>query len=96
MAAPLHRLHTYRPPSPPVSLRHLPFYAAERGPNVRALRRILLTYAMYNFNLRYCQVRFTLHAAIQVMCTADGLSLSWSPMLRPGSKELGSDHTPLL
>ena len=63
MAAPLPRLHTYRPPSPPASLRHLPFYAAERGPNVRALRRILLTYAMYNFNLRYCQVRFTLHAA---------------------------------
>ena len=37
--------------------RHLPFYATERGPNVAALRRILLTYAMYNFNLGYCQVK---------------------------------------
>lgn len=38
--------------------RHLPFYATEKGPNVAALRRILLTYAVYDFNLGYCQVRW--------------------------------------
>jgi len=35
--------------------RALPFFSAERGPNIRALRHILLTYGMYNFNLGYCQ-----------------------------------------
>eukprot|EP00798_Chlamydomonas_sp_ICE-L_P015220 gene15220-21299_t len=32
-----------------------PFYAIEGGPHARSLRRILLTYTMYNFNLGYCQ-----------------------------------------
>ena len=31
--------------------------AARRGRNVRALRSVLLTYAMYNFDLGYVQVR---------------------------------------
>ena len=34
-----------------------PFFAGEDNPNVAALRRILLTYSMYNFDLGYCQVR---------------------------------------
>lgn len=33
------------------------FYGGARNPNVKALRRILLTYSMYNFDLGYCQVR---------------------------------------
>jgi hypothetical protein len=37
--------------------RAQPFYRAERGRNVRALRSVLLTYAMYNFDLGYVQVR---------------------------------------
>ena len=34
-----------------------PFYSGEDNPNVATLRRILLTYSMYNFDLGYCQVR---------------------------------------
>lgn len=49
--------------------RHLPFFALERGPNVAALRRILLTYAMYNFNLGYCQGMSDLASPLlYVMC----------------------------
>jgi Rab-GTPase-TBC domain len=33
------------------------FYAGDRNLHVKALRRILLTYSMYNFDLGYCQVR---------------------------------------
>lgn len=36
--------------------RHLPFFAEERGPNMRVLRRVLLTYAMHNPKIGYCQV----------------------------------------
>ncbi|MEW5312825.1 MAG: hypothetical protein WDW38_004430 [Sanguina aurantia] len=35
--------------------RALPFYAAEKGPHQTALRNMLLTYTMYNFDLGYCQ-----------------------------------------
>ena len=38
-----------------------PFYSGEDNPNVATLRRILLTYSMYNFDLGYCQVR--IHSA---------------------------------
>ena len=47
-----------------VPSRGLPFYAAERGPHVRSLRRVLLSYAMYNFNLRYCQVKWQQHLSL--------------------------------
>ncbi len=33
------------------------FYAREGGPHTRALRNVLLTYCMFNFDLGYCQVR---------------------------------------
>lgn len=33
-----------------------PFFAGPDNPNVASLRRILLTYSMYNFDLGYCQV----------------------------------------
>lgn len=35
--------------------RALPFFAKEYSPNLKALRNILLTYTMYNFDLGYCQ-----------------------------------------
>jgi len=37
--------------------RGVPFYADSRNPNVAMLRRILLTYSIYNFDLSYCQAR---------------------------------------
>lgn len=36
--------------------RGVPFFAGSRNPNVAMLRRILLTYSIYNFDLSYCQV----------------------------------------
>lgn len=35
--------------------RSLPFFAKEHSPNLKALRNILLTYTMFNFDLGYCQ-----------------------------------------
>lgn len=35
--------------------RSQPFYRAERGRNVRMLRAILLSYAIYNYDLGYVQ-----------------------------------------
>lgn len=35
--------------------RGVPFFAGSRNPNVAMLRRILLTYSIYNFDLSYCQ-----------------------------------------
>ena len=37
--------------------RTQPFFAGPKNPNVKALRRICLSYTMYNFDLSYCQVR---------------------------------------
>lgn len=37
-----------------------PFFSGERNSHLKALRRILLTYCMYNFDLGYCQV--SMHA----------------------------------
>jgi Rab-GTPase-TBC domain len=37
--------------------RGVPFFAGSRNPNVAMLRRILLTYSIYNFDLSYCQAR---------------------------------------
>ncbi|GJP50623.1 hypothetical protein CLOM_g9766 [Closterium sp. NIES-68] len=35
--------------------RHLPFFAGEGNGNLQRLRRILVTYSFYNFDLGYCQ-----------------------------------------
>ncbi len=37
--------------------RGVPFFAGSHNPNVAMLRRILLTYSIYNFDLSYCQAR---------------------------------------
>lgn len=40
--------------------RGVPFFAGSRNPNVAMLRRILLTYSIYNFDLSYCQARLAM------------------------------------
>jgi Rab-GTPase-TBC domain len=40
--------------------RGVPFFAGSRNPNVAMLRRILLTYSIYNFDLSYCQARLVM------------------------------------
>jgi len=57
--------------------RRLAFFAEERGANVRALRRVLLSYAMHNFNLGYCQGMSDLAAPLlMVMC--DEVDTFWA------------------
>lgn len=43
--------------------RGVPFFSGSRNPNVSMLRRILLTYAIYNFDLSYCQASKLRHSA---------------------------------
>ena len=42
------------------------FFAGERNSHQKALRRILLTYSMYNFDLGYCQVGAPCHSCFEV------------------------------
>ena len=55
--------------------RTQPFFAGPKNPNVKALRRICLSYTMYNFDLSYCQVCGRPHSLEQAtVFTADMLS----------------------
>lgn len=51
-----------------------PFFAAEGGPATKALQRILLTYAIYNFDLGYCQVRLAYCRLYWYLCARDVLN----------------------
>lgn len=48
--------------------RNVPFFAGSRNPSVAMLRRILLTYSVYNFDLSYCQVNIILHSHDEYTC----------------------------
>ena len=67
--------------------------AARRGRNVRALRSVLLTYAMYNFDLGYVQVRGrVLHAQEALNPLRSYISL----MMRPDITQLLARSVALL
>lgn len=54
--------------------RGVPFFAGSRNPNVAMLRRILLTYSIYNFDLSYCQARLVTCLRYAFVSRAAGLS----------------------
>ena len=64
-----------------------PFFAGERNSHQKALRRILLTYAMYNFDLGYCQVWHCVFLTVSVksMDLLECCSLAAIPSTHTGS-----------
>lgn len=60
-----------------------PFFGGAENPNVAALRRILLTYSMYNFDLGYCQVRM---ASLPTRTASWSAALLWEALHRAAMK----------
>ncbi|CAI5954306.1 unnamed protein product [Closterium sp. NIES-65] len=57
--------------------RHLPFFAGEGNENLERVRRILITYAFYNFDLGYCQGMGDLLAPL-LMVLGDEVEAFWA------------------
>lgn len=66
-----------------------PFFAAEGGQAAMAMRRILLTYAMYAFDTGYCQVRVQAGSCL-VLCRPSYSAYGPWPASLPASPRLCS------